>query len=169
MKKVIISIVFLILFCNFVSDKRTFPCLRIKLKVISKEKSTVFLSRSGAVYTIQIKLINNTDSTIRYWMMSCAWQDNWVFESKLLELVFPGCDSNAPWLFEIKPGKDTLYNGILHVKNLNDSIKNENLRIGFIFIRDNAITKMEMWSFDRFDQLIKERKEIIWSEPFKLK
>ena len=78
------------------------------------------------------------------------------------------CDGNYPHVIQIEPGQKITYNGILQIANTSVIENHADVRIGFVLIKEKEI-------FDYYDffkilhDKIKAKKDIIWSDAFKIK
>ena len=139
--------------------------LEIQVNITEKLSSNKFKQYNGTFYSVRIDLINNTDSVIYFWTLSCSWEDNWLSSTKALYLLGRVCDSNSPILRQIEPGKKFTFNGTIRVKEKLD--RTDELKLGFILISKN-----EMSDGDDLDKILtlkyNKQKDIIWSTPFKI-
>ena len=150
------------------SDKPKDSILKVQVRAINKSNSVQFKDVKGVFYSINIDLINNTDSIIQFWIMSCSWDDNFIFNTVKVHLLGWDCNKNSPEICQIAPGQIKTYNVILCIRN-NSVIKNhKDVKLGFVLIK-----KEENLGGGDFDRLlhdkIKREKDIIWSNAFKIK
>ncbi len=123
------------------------------------------LNQTFSAYSIKIDIINNTDSTIKYWIMKCCWQDNFIFNTSGIYLDYCICDSNYPMLETLYPHQiKTIPGTIIFVS---DSIKIKTGKIGFALLDDEE--EFESYLFNRITMQVKDEKNIIWSNEFKIK
>ncbi len=133
----------------------------------NKLDSKEFKEHKGSFYSINIELVNNTDSIARLWVMSCSWQDNWIFNIDTMGFYSQGCDKNYPTIKEIGPRQKLTFNGVIHSTNsakLNNQI---DVRLGFVLIKEQDISKMSDFR-NVLSNKIENQNEIIWSEPFNI-
>ncbi|WP_026714003.1 hypothetical protein [Flavobacterium daejeonense] len=133
------------------------PNMEVKINIIGKLNSNEFKGKNGTFYSINIDLINNTDATTRFWVLSCSWQDNWIFNGDAIDFYSQGCDKNYPTIIEIKPRQKLTYNGIIHIK----SNKEVGIKLGFVLIKEHDIVKMSDFRSVLINK-IKNQKDIIW-------
>jgi mitochondrial fission protein ELM1 len=163
MKKIICTFCLIILVCSCTKNKVRQKDLQIKVEVSEKIdlqlRSYVFKD----CYPVKISLINNTDTTIRYWIMRCSWEENFVLTSDSVNLFGLGCDGNFPTVKEILPVDTIVYkNEYLRVFHWSIKQKTANVKLGFILIRENEST------VNTFDSILSEKRKIktdvIWSD-----
>ena len=163
MKKIICTFCLIILVCSCTKNKVRQKDLQIKVEV--SEKMNLQLSSTFDIdcYPVKISLINNTDTTLRYCIMTCSWEDNFVLTSDSVNLFALGCDHNFPTVKEILPGDTIVYkNEYLRVFRWSGKQKTANVKLGFIFIRNNES------KVNTFDSILSEKRKIktdvIWSD-----
>ena len=153
------------------SDKPKESKLKVQVKVTNKLNSDQFKDVKGVVfYSINIDLINNTDSIIHFWIYSNDWVLDWVFNTHKMYLSMKDGrgGKNVPMVKQIEPGHKITYNGILCIENTSVIKNHENVKLGFVLIKEG-----ETLGNDDFHRLllykIKRKKDIIWSNAFKIK
>ena len=163
MKKIICTFCLIVLVCSCTKNKVRQKDLQIKVEV--SEKMNLQLSSTFDIdcYPVKISLINNTDTTLRYCIMTCSWEDNFVLTSDSVNLFALGCDHNFPTVKEILPGDTIVYkNEYLRVFRWSGKQKTANVKLGFIFIRNNES------KVNTFDSILSEKRKIktdvIWSD-----
>ena len=169
MKKIIYTLFFLVLVSSCTKSKVRQKDLQIKVEVSEKKKLHLSSTFELECYPVKISLINNTDSTIRYWIMTCSWEYNFVLTSDSVNLFGLGCDGNFPTSRVILPRDTIVYkNEYLKVFRWPEKQKTANVRLGFILIRENEST------VNTFEGILSEKRKIktdvIWSDdPIVLK
>ena len=162
-----LSILILLNSCKTLNSKE--QRLRIKIDQIEKIPSSVLNLKSGDFYSVKINLINNTDSTIRFWMMSTSWWDNWIFNSDGICFYWLTCNHNFPSIKELLPHKNLTLNSIIEVCDTSNNKIKQGLKLGFILINKNEYS----FEKDYFEILLDKKnkhKDIIWcDEPIILK
>ena len=150
------------------SDKPKESRLRVQVKVNNKLTSEEYKKMEGVFYSIDIDLINDTDSTIHFWMMSCSWMDNMRFSTAKAYLYLWGCDKNWPELCQIESGHKITYNGVLRIENASIIKNHKDIKLGFVLIREGETSGNS--DFERvLSDKIKRKKDFIWSNAFKIK
>lgn len=167
MNKIILTLCVVALFncCNVCKQKKS--NLKVQVKIIEKLNNAEFKGREGTFYSLKINLINNTDSIIRFWSMNCSWEDTWIAKTNTLRLFNRGCDRNFPEIMQIGPRKKITYNGIAHVIYTTGVPKETDFWLGFIFIKEDEVLK-ELDFNKVLDYKIENKKDIVWSEHFKI-
>ena len=166
MKRIILFLgVFLVFsYCTVPKSKKS--NINIQVKIGEKLNSAKF-KQEGDFYIVDIDLCNNTDSVISFWSMSCSWEENWLSNNNALNLYNQGCDNNSPIIKQIEPDKKLTFKGVVHVYEDIKDIKRSEVKLGFILIKKNETSNGSDFRKILISKL-KERKDIIWSEPFKI-
>ncbi len=120
----------------------------------------------GMFYSIKIELINNTDTVFNFWTMTCSWESNWVIGINSIKF-FVECPKNYPIIKQIKPNHRIVYNGIIELVDTTDVSRNNDIKIGFVLVKANEVIE-ESEFYEILINKISTRKDIIWSEPFKI-
>ena len=129
---------------------------------IVKVKST---NDKADLYTASIIIINNTDKIVRFWAMTCSWQDTWITNDKLFWLIGESsCDSNFPDLIELKPNQSKSYSCKFEKKQ---NVKNKNgYRVGFVWIREKENSHRDNIFRKVVNNKISKTLDVTWSQPF---
>jgi len=73
---------------------------RYVLRIVNQQQEvlldTIEKKRKYCFVNIQLKLTNQTDSSLRYSTMSCSWRDNFGINNKDLHIMGQPCDQNIP-------------------------------------------------------------------------
>ena len=101
------------------SDKPRESTLKVQVKVTNKLNLKDFPGYNGVFYSINIDLINNTDSIIHFWIWSNEWDLNWIFNThKMCVIMKEGMgEKNVPEVKQIEPGHKITYDGFLRIRN----------------------------------------------------
>jgi hypothetical protein len=138
--------------------------IRSHVSIIESIDPASIKADQGLFFHAKIDLINETDSILNFWTMSCSWQENWIFEDQKLRF-FIYCPKNTPKLLHLKPGNRITYDGIIEIVDTVNCNLRKKYRLGFVLIMKGEVNKDA--DFDRvlYDK-IDTKKDIIWSEPF---
>jgi hypothetical protein len=145
--------------------------LKVQVRVINKLNSDQFKDINGVVfYSINIDLINNTDSIIHFWIYSNDWVLDWIFNTHKMYLSMKEGrgEKNVPVLKQIEPGNKITYHGILCIENTSVIKNHSDLRLGFVLIKKEETSGNGDFHTVLRDK-IKKKKDIIWSDAFKIK
>lgn len=141
--------------------------IEFKIGIISKLNSNIFRGLTGDYYSVKIDLVNHTDSTLKFWIMTCYWQLNFISNSDELYLYNNGCDNNYPHIIEIEKNKSYSFDGVIRVsKEL--KLKKNRYKLGFIYIKEKEI-KDELDFMSKVTNKKPDDKSIIWSNSFRIK
>ena len=167
MNKLLITLGLFVLFYQCTSHKPKETNMKVQVK-ISNKLDDEFRNKKTTFYSVNIDLINDTDSTVSFWLMSCSWQDNWIINSDSVRFYYQGCDSNFPELKQILSGQKLTFIGILQVLSPLKIEIEKDFMIGFVEIKQHEY----LVNSDFRNVLIakiKDKKDIIWSKAFKFK
>jgi len=67
-----------------------------KGKIVKESKQTYWV--------IPSTITNNSKDTLRYFSMSCSWQDFYTVDNKKLQIETALCDKNSPTILTLAPG-----------------------------------------------------------------
>lgn len=168
MKKIIftLSLIIMIFSCSR-NEKKQKPLLCVKAEVSDKVNIQYRHNDFEECYPVKISIKNNSDSTIRFWIMSCSWEDNFVFNSDSIRIFGLGCDKNFPKKIELPANGTLVYNNrYIKVCGWGAIQKQAILKLGFIVIRVNDFSEL---NHDKsFSDVLLEKKnrkrDIIWCD-----
>ena len=142
--------------------------LKIQVNNIVKFKPENSPDSSHLFYSINIDMTNYTDTIICFVQMSCGWEENFIFDTKAIDLFGGPCDSNVPVQKKILPGQTISFKGIIIVNNDSISIETCKCKLGFVLINRQGIEGYKDFQ-EAFIETSKGRKNIFWSDPFESK
>jgi hypothetical protein len=122
--------------------------------------------KKGLFYSVNIDLMNNTDSVFEFWTMSCSWQSNWFSINNSIQFYIY-CPKNVPKLEQIYPYTKIEYNGIIKLIDTTNVINRDTFRLSFILVKKNVVNEESDFIHILMNN-VHARKDIIWSEPFKI-
>jgi hypothetical protein len=138
------------------------------IKYISKDTSNI---QNKIIYNIGFQILNNSNSEVRYWTMTCSWIDLWIVDNPVLSFIWENCDHNVPDLTQILPGQIKFFSAnVLYTGSIEDTAKID-FKIGFILVKKKELNDfLDIFEFSGILSKKREKqKDIIWSVPFKLK
>jgi hypothetical protein len=126
-------------------------------------------------FDISLSIRNSSDKTIKIWLMTCSWENNFIVNNNYIYIRGHECDSNFPILVEFKPGESKMY-----TNTLTKSIKFdypceycvygpqvETTKLGLIIIDDIFNPNLDMLSYNNaMDD--KSKCKIVWSNTLYL-
>ena len=163
MNKLILWFCILFLLESCISSKCSENPLQVKVDVIDKIPLNVIKEKNGNFYSVKINLINKTDSTVRFWMMTTSWWDHMVFNSHGICFFWRICNHNFPELKKLLPNESLIYNGIIQICDTSNYKIKKSFKIGFIFINKNEYNVGDH-DFDIILDKKKNNKYIIWCD-----
>ena len=141
--------------------------IKVQVKVVDRLNPDEYKGTKGTFYSAHLDIINNTDSVVRFWVMSCSWQENWIFDTDNISLFYQGCDSNFPVIKQIKQGEKLTIKGIIQVLDTLKVTKQRVGILGFVLIKEHDISSASDFRRVLSDKIDK-RKDIIWSANFSI-
>jgi hypothetical protein len=161
----------LILFGHNLICRPSVPKLKIRVNTINLTSKDSAKVQKKIFYNICFQIWNNSNSEVRYWTMTCSWQNLWIFDKPEISFTGQDCDSNVPELTQILPGQIKFFSSKVYYKGNIQDTANIEFKIGFILVKKKELNNfLDIFGF--YGLLSKKRekqKDIIWSEPFKLK
>ena len=122
----------------------------------------------GNLFPIEILAKNNSDTVIRFWEMTCSWQDNWLLNDSIITIFRSSCDGNFPAKIKIEPGKVYSHKCFLYSEHPVIEIINRNLKVGFILVQEQDHSNPKMDYFELISKRRSSKQNLIWSNSFKL-
>ncbi len=101
--------------CGIQNQNRKY--LKVNIDVIGKISPSFINEKEGEFYSVKISLVNKTDSTLHFWVMSCSWQDNWVLNSNDIMFYRSNCLKNIRTIKKLAPNETLIYSGVLEARN----------------------------------------------------
>lgn len=163
----ILSVLFIFSYCGTHKSKES--NIKIQISIIGRLNPDKFKELGGTFDSAYINIINNTDSVFSFWTMSCSWMYNWISDTNNINLFLEGCDANYPVFKKIESNQKLIYKAIIWVRDSSEVINGHSYKLGLIQIKEKEISRQRFYDFGTvLNKKIKERKDIIWSEPFKI-
>jgi hypothetical protein len=122
----------------------------IKGKVIKENKQTFWVTPT--------RLTNKTNYTLRYFSMSCSWQDFYSVDNNKLQVEGTSCDKNIPQILTLAPGQSRTVEIRLLISQTMDASKIK-FKIGFNLMKVSSTQKT--FDFDFKEE--NKKKNVIWS------
>lgn len=114
-------------------------------------------------YLVDIKIINNTDSTFKFLTYNCSIGGNFVVDKKEIILCAMNCDGNSRTVITLNPKQEFSLPGILMA---NRRYEHTPVRIGLIWLKPIPENFMNLASI--LDSRRKSFREVIWSDEFEI-
>lgn len=161
MKKIIymLSLTVMLISCNAIYKNK--KKLEIKVSVSNKISYQSSFVKKCELYPVRINLINNTDSVLQFWVMSCSWERSFIFNSDVISFFNLGCDKDIVDMVKLKSGETKTYNGYLRVSNESKFKMAPVLKLGFVLIREN-VSFSESEFLNVLVEKKNKKKDIIW-------
>jgi hypothetical protein len=132
------------------TKETTYTLTIIKGKVIKENKQTFWVTPTT--------LTNKTKDTLRYFSMSCSWQDFYSVDNNKLQVEGTSCDKNIPKILTLAPGQSRTVEIRLLISQTMDASEIK-FRIGFNLIKASSTQKTIDFDFKEE----KKKKNVIWS------
>jgi len=153
MTRIILTLIVLLLSSVTFSQttKRESYTLTItKGKVIKESKQTFWVTPTT--------LTNNTKDTLKYFSMSCSWQDFYSVDNNKLQIEGTLCDKNIPEILILAPGQSKTVEIRLLINQTMDTSEVK-FKIGFNLMKVSSTQKT--FDFDYKEE--SKKKNVIWS------
>jgi hypothetical protein len=153
MTRIILTIAVLLFNCVTFSQaakKENYTLTIIKGKAIKENKQTFWITPTT--------LTNNTKDTLRYYSMSCSWQDFYSVDSNKLQVEGKECDKNIPTILILAPGQSRTVEIRLLISQTIDPSEIK-FKIGFNLMKVSSTKKI--FDFDFKEE--QKKRNIIWS------
>jgi hypothetical protein len=140
------------------NDKNLF----IEASIQAKADTCINIDSLGfCIYSIDVLVKNNRDSNIEFWLMTCSWEENFIFDNPKIIFYNHGCDVNFPIVKLLKSLQEYHFKAKVKVLHSLKDINAENLKFGFVLMETS--TKINVSNFIRIRDLYFEtRKNMIW-------
>jgi hypothetical protein len=143
-------------------DRRNYT-LSIDQKNISKPKPSEELLNNQKQFFITVPLLlkNNSNDTLKFWSMTCSWED--IYETNNKNAVIPGhgCDSNFPHVISVAPHKTHIVNMPLFLIN-SSTVHSYKFKLGMHLFNYLKITKMSYFT-NKIVNNKPPKNNLIWS------
>jgi hypothetical protein len=136
MKKIILAFSLILFFSSFNNVSTIHKNLQVKVAIGKKIYYQSHFVKKCELYPIQISLINNTDSILQFWVMSCSWERSFIFNTNAIRFFNLGCDKDVADHKILAARKSLTYNGYLQISNHSNLKRTNDLKLGFIIIRE---------------------------------
>jgi len=136
-------------------DERKFYSVTADVSKITTITGDAYSYISKTVFRIPVTVHNNSDKMLKYYSMSCSWQEFYHIDNKKFEVIMSACDKNVPREVTV-PAHSTHTDVITFYKNNNLKIP-ESFRLGLninIDVKENL--------FSAFNDELR-RYNIVWS------
>jgi hypothetical protein len=173
LKELIVAISAILLFqCSCKPQKQVNHDFFVKINQISKVRNDTLGWNDAIFYSIDLSLVNNSDSTINFWMWTCAWDWNFISNKKDAFILGPECPKNIQTIWNLEKKQKIDFNGLIAV--LDSTNLDLEVRIGFIYIQKNEGQRLiEITPPPPGDSVLfkmhNKHENVIWSDSFKLK
>ncbi|AWH84434.1 hypothetical protein HYN59_04570 [Flavobacterium album] len=126
--------------------------------ILSIKKGKEVIERGKVFWVIPVTLTNSSKDTLKYYSMSCSWQDFYDVDNLNLHVEEVPCDKNVPEILQLAPGKRK--NVILRLEFTGNSSK-INFRVGLNLIHYSG-KWMHGWDLPH------SPKNMIWSNQIRM-
>ena len=157
----------IIILSSCIANKSPKTGVEIHVRILNKLDPNNFKRKEGVYYSVSIDLTNNTDTVFNYCTSSCSWENNWIFNMDSIGIVRDLlCDKNDLLVKRINPKQKITYYVVIHSSL--KQIKENEYKLGLILIKENEISNLNEF-YEVFYEKFMKKKDIIWSETFKIK
>jgi hypothetical protein len=163
----IISLTVMLLCCTqglFATSTDSTKIISVDADVVALDES-IHLKFPGAKaneYFIVITLTNNQDTMVHFQIMTCSWNESFVFDKDSFYLFYPGCDGNYPITIDIAPHKSIKFFSKLQCYKKEDDTQHPlAFKIGFVDLPYDSF-------FHRYSKKDKSKYKTYWSNSIYL-
>lgn len=170
MKNIILLLPVFVIIVSCANRRKDNNPLKITVEITGKKME---LSNDGrdsiTTYPFEMSIRNQTDTTFRFWLMTCSREDNIAFNTRGIRLFSRGCDHNFPELIELSSGNSLTVEGEFEITDINAVKQQKDLRLALILFKKND-DPTEIVSHLKVSPPIKQkRRDLIWCDkPIKL-
>jgi hypothetical protein len=129
----------------------------------TKHKDTL----SYKAYYIKLSIINKSDKPVAFWMMSCAWDDNFIVNNDYVRFNGWVCTVNAPIIQRLKPNDSLVLKASIFTCTSTRYQLIKTTKFGLIYIDESSCNRISDYESIMGDK--SKWAKIIWSNPLYLK
>lgn len=146
--------------------------IKIKVFVIKRLRNEDYRNQEGIFDSVRVDYTNVTDSIIYFWSYNAFWTKNWITNSTDIDFNYGVTRKMAysnvrPYRDQISPNETCSRSIALQYLGDRNEMKNRIFHLGLVCIKYNEIDSLGFHS--ALFKKLSETKDIMWSEPFKLK
>ncbi|MBO9701868.1 MAG: hypothetical protein J7604_16795 [Sporocytophaga sp.] len=157
MSKILLALSILIL-----TGTTSFKSLKNDSYTLSIEKGKAIKEKENTYWVIPTTLTNNSNDTLKYYSMSCSWQDFYSVDNRKLQIDNATiCDKNILKILTLVPGQKQTVEVRLLISQTMDAPEIK-FRIGFNLIK---VTKKN--NPLHYHEILK-KKNVIWSNEISM-
>lgn len=134
--------------------------LTLEVTALGKIRSSDLYLKERKIYLTKIELINITNESIRFWMRSCSWEDNFIFSVDSCKFIIE-CAKNIPYIRKINPKSRLVSYGVIE----SNSSQMRDLKIGFVLVGPREVKEASHYS-KVLENKKDIKKDIFWSNVF---
>lgn len=138
--------------------------LNIDANKIGKLKDTSVYDNNQKYYfaSVPLNLSNNSDDTLKYFSMSCSWEEIYMVGSKDGGLLGWDCLKNIPDEIVVRPHTTRSVN-LPIIFNKKSSENKYSFRIGMVLLRN-----FDIWTMSDYDIAFGDKRYLIWSNEVEI-
>lgn len=125
--------------------------LTIKIGKIEKQNDQTY-------WAVPVTLTNNSAETLKYFSMSCSWQDFYSIDNNKLQIETAWCEKNVPIILVLAPRQVKTVELRLLITQTMDASEIK-FKIGFNLMKASSTQN----PFDFNDEEESKKKNVIWS------
>ena len=169
-KSICFTLLAFLIACNTAKHPQSQSISNIELqtRLIKSYDSTMIFQDSikHKIFDVIISIINRSDTSISFWVMSSSWFDNFMINNDYIEFISGPINHNFPIKVSIEP-HDSIVGCVSLIRYEQTRYQTINTtRFGFILIDTTMCQK----DYD-FDSIIGDKSKhdkVIWSNPLYL-
>ncbi|PCJ67302.1 MAG: hypothetical protein COA58_03000 [Bacteroidetes bacterium] len=127
--------------------------------VLELKKVQIEIRNENTFWIVPVVLTNNSKDTLKYYSMSCSWQEFYSVSSEKLIIQLSECGKNAPIIVEIPPKESKTIQ--LDLLLLSPTIDTSEIKFKIGLNLMKVSESQNRFDYDHEEQNL--RKNIIWS------
>ena len=126
--------------------------------ILTIKKGKILKDRKKTYWSIPLTLTNDSKDTLRYFSMSCSWQDFYSVDNKQIQIETALCDKNIPTILILAPWQKRTVAIRLLISNSMETSELK-FKIGLNLIKASKTQNPFDFDFKKEQQ----KKNLIWS------
>ena len=142
----------------------------IKVNIDILGKNTEVITHDGdtiTTYPFRTTIINQKEHAFGFWIMASSFWENLIFNSNDIKIYPEIYDRNFAKLIRLSPKEKYTFEGEIVIKNLKALKQQNDLKLGFILVREteySEFTDESTFSLRHVILIKKNRNDIIWCD-----
>lgn len=117
-------------------------------------------------YDIGISIINRSDSIKSFWIMKCAWHENFIISDNYYSFLQPECNGNYPTVKSIQPQDSLTFKTTIFSRTISAFPTSDSIKLGFILLDEKYCN-----TYDDYLRIMRDKSlhtNVLWSDKIGL-